>query len=72
MLWIWQEEVLPGSNYGAVIQRSRDLDLNGVSSNLLREDLEALPPLFYHLLCLDLCLAKAWSPLGGAQDHLAA
>ncbi len=66
MLWIWQEEVLPGSNYGAVVQRCRDLDLNGVSSNLFREDPEAPLPLFYHLLCLVLCLAKAWSPLGGA------
>jgi hypothetical protein len=35
------------------------------------EDPEAPPPLFYHRLCLVLCLAKTWCPLGGAQEHLA-
>jgi hypothetical protein len=71
MLWIREEEVLPGSDYGAVVQWCRELDLNGVSSDVRIEDPEAPPPLFYHRLCLVLCLAKTWCPLGGAQEHLA-
>ena len=49
MLWIWEEEVLPGSDYGAFVQRCRDLDLNGISRDVCREDPEAPPPIFVTL-----------------------
>ena len=66
MLWIREEEVLPGSDYGTVVQKCRELDLNGVASDLHRGDHEAPPPLLYHGLCLVLCPAKTWFSLGGA------
>lgn len=46
MLWNREEEVFPESDYGAFVQRCRDLDLNGVCSDVRREDSEAPPPLF--------------------------
>jgi hypothetical protein len=72
MLWIREEEVFPGSGYGAVVQRCRDLVLDSVSSVVSGEDPEAPPPLFYHCLCLVLCLAMSWGTLGGALENLAA
>jgi hypothetical protein len=59
MLWIREEEVFPGSDYGAFAQRCRELDLNSVCSDVRREDPEAPPPLFCHRLCLVLCLEMA-------------
>lgn len=72
MLWIREEEVFPGSDYGAVVHGCGNLDLDSVSSDVRREDPEAPPPFFYHHLCLVLCLATSWGPLGGAQVRLAA
>ncbi len=72
MLWIRKEEVFPQSDYGASPQRCREHDLNGICGDVCREDLEAPPPLFCHPLCLVLCLAKVYCPLGDAQDHLEA
>ena len=71
MLWIREEEVFPGSDYGAFVQRCRDLDLDGVRGDVRREDPEASPALFCRHLCLVVSMARAWCPLGCAQALLA-
>ena len=72
MLWIREEEVFTGLDYGSAEERCRELDLHGLCGDVRREDPEAPPPLFYHSFCLDLCLSEARLPLDGAQKHLAA
>ena len=71
MLWIREEEVFTGLDYGSAEQRCRELDLHGLCGDVRREDPEAPPPLFYHYFCLDLCLSEARLPLDGAQNYFA-
>ena len=59
MLWIREEEVFTGLDYGSAEQRCRELDLHGLCGDVRREDPEAPPPLFYHYFCLVMHLEMA-------------
>ncbi len=72
MLWLRKAQVFPELDYGSVTQRCRELNLDGISGDVRREDQKASPPLFYHYLCLAVCLAVATLPLDGAQEYLEA
>jgi len=72
MLWIREEEVFPGSDYGAASERCGELDLHGICGDVRRDDIEAPPPLFCLYLCLVMPLAMVTILLDGVQDHLAA
>jgi hypothetical protein len=72
MIWIREEEVFTGLDYGSAEQRCRELHLDGLCGDVRREDPGAPPPLFYHYFCLVMHLEMARLSLDGAQEHLAA
>lgn len=67
-----EEQVFPGSDYGAVVQRCRGLDLDSVSSDVRGEVPEAPPPLFFTFCAWFYAWQRPGGPVGGAQEHLAA
>ena len=72
MLWIREEEVFTGLDYGSAEQRCRKLHLNGFCGDKRKEDPEAPSPLSYHHFGLVMHLEVARLSLDGAQEHLAA
>jgi hypothetical protein len=60
------------ADHGPTCERCRNLNLDGVSGEVCRENPEALPPLFYLYFCLVLRMTEARILMDGAYAYLAA